>query len=141
MNKKKALSEEKEQSVKLLTTAKEGILAVLAANLGQPMSNADVLNRLQEADKAVGRKKTSLGTFYPTAKKLEKQGFIKGEWGKEVAPGAKERLIQITGTGLEVFNKSRQYRDLLEKPPATAEEKGRSIPGLGLSIETGGGAA
>lgn len=142
MPKKKTTSSQNEKRpVVLLPSTKEGVLAVLASNLSAPMSNTEVLNRLQKADEAVGRKKTSLGTFYPTVKRLENEGLIKGSWGEEVAPGAKQRFLAITGAGLEVFNLSRQYRAVLEEDTSTDKEKSRSMPGLTFSADAEGGTA
>ena len=141
VTKKKKGSSQEAKSVVLLPSAKEGVLSILAARMGEEMSNVEVLTKLQQADEAVGRKKTSLGTFYPTVKRLENEGLIKGSWGDEVVPGARKRYLRITGTGLDAFNLSRQYRSILEGDQPIEDKDGESIPGLAISTGWQGGVA
>lgn len=98
-----------------LSPKKEAILTVLYRFGVKGIYNLHLLDAIQQADESIGRKKTSLGTFYPTIKRLEEDGLIEGFWDdKELAPGVKRRYLRITGVGTKVLISNRQYRSILE---------------------------
>lgn len=90
---------------------KEAVLTVLYRFGDKGLYNLHVLDEIQKADESTGRKKMSLGTFYPTVKRLEEDGLIEGFWDdKEIAPGVRRRFLRITGAGLKALLNDREYR-------------------------------
>jgi PadR family transcriptional regulator, regulatory protein PadR len=102
------------ESVAAPSPKKEEILTVLYRYGTAGIYNLHLLDEIQAADKAVGRKQTSLGTFYPTVKRLEEEGLIEGFWDdQEIAPGVKRRYLKITGSGVTTLIAGRKHRAIL----------------------------
>lgn len=123
-----------------LSPIKESILTVLYRYGHKGIYNLHVLDEMQKADEFFGRKKTSLGTFYPTVKRLEDDdGFVEGFWdSEEIKPGVRRRYLRITGTGVKALIDSREYRAMLEGKE-NIEDPRVPIPGLANSSACEGG--
>ena len=124
-----------------LSPKKEAILTVLYRYGDEGTYNLHLLDAIQRADVAVGRKKTTVGTFYPTVKRLEEiDGFIEGFWGKDnVAPEVKRRYLRITQAGIDALISSRQYRLILAGESPDRDVSPLPEPGLGgLAAQKGG---
>jgi PadR family transcriptional regulator, regulatory protein PadR len=114
-----------------LSPMKESLLTVLYRHGQEGIYNLDLLNNIQEADKAIGRKAMALGTFYPTVKRLEEDGLVSGFWGeKEIAPGVKRRYLRITGAGVRALTENRRYRAILSGESSGLGDQPISLPGL-----------
>ena len=124
-----------------LSPIKESILTVLYKHGDAGIYNLHVLDEMRKADEIFGRKKTSLGTFYPTVKRLESDdGFVEGFWdNKEIKPGVKRRYLRITGAGVKALLESRQYRSVLEGNTGATEDLGVPAPGLAHGSITAAG--
>jgi PadR family transcriptional regulator, regulatory protein PadR len=121
-----------------LSPMKESLLTVLYRYGPEGIYNLDLLNEIQAADKKIGRKAMSLGTFYPTVKRLEEDGLISGFWGEqEIAPGVKRRYLRITGSGVRALTVNRQYRAILDGSASGLEDL--PVPGLHLQLNNWGG--
>ena len=128
-------SKESNKGSTSLSPIKESILTVLYRFGDSGLYNLHVLDEMQKADETFGRKKTSLGTFYPTVKRLEdKDGFIEGFWdSEEIKPGVKRRFLRITGAGVKALLENRQYRAALEGDERI-EDLAIPSPGLAYSV-------
>lgn len=118
--------------VKSITPVEEIILTVLYTYLNGGLYNLHVLDKINEANRQVGKKEVSPGTFYPTVKRLESDGLIEGFWKEEVIPGVRRRYLKITPSGIRTFVASYQYRDLLSEGNLRKGEEGLLQPGLGF---------
>ncbi|MEL6555361.1 MAG: PadR family transcriptional regulator, partial [Cyanobacteria bacterium J06621_11] len=104
------------------------------------MYNLHVLDAIQNADKDFGRKVMSLGTFYPTVKRLEADGFIEGFWDDtEIKPGVKRRYLKITGAGIKALVEGRQYLSVLAKNNCQKDNPSVPAPELGFHTLFKGG--
>ncbi|MDZ8069038.1 MAG: helix-turn-helix transcriptional regulator [Nostoc sp. DedQUE08] len=116
--------------VKSITPTEESILTVLYAYLDMGLYNLHVLDKINQANKRVGKREVSPGTFYPTVKRLEADGLIEGFWKEEVLPGVRRRYLKISAFGVKALTASRQYRDLLSEGKFGEGEEGLLEPGL-----------
>jgi PadR family transcriptional regulator, regulatory protein PadR len=114
-----------------LSPMKESLLIALYPHGHEGIYNLDLLNNIQLADKTIGRKAMSLGTFYPTVKRLEADGLISGFWDEqEIAPGVKRRYLRITGAGVRALTINRQYREILSGFSPGLDDQSVPSPGL-----------
>jgi PadR family transcriptional regulator, regulatory protein PadR len=123
-----------------LSPKKESLLMVLYRHGQSGVYNLDLLNEIQAADVAVGRKAMALGTFYPTVKRLEEDGLISGFWEeREIVPGVRRRYLRITGSGVKALTTDRQYRAILSGESSDSRAFPVPVSGLPSQLVNEGG--
>lgn len=71
-------------------------LAILALLKQEPLHGYEIAKRIEE--QTAGVLKFDMASLYPMLYRLEKQGWIKGQW-EELANGRKRRCYRLTPAG------------------------------------------
>lgn len=114
-----------------LSLLQQSILTVLVRK-AEGLYGLHILDALNEARAQVARSEVSVGSFYPTMKRMETDGLVKGFWGEEASEGARRRYYHITSQGREALQRNRTYLASLEgREQHESGIPGSAIPGLG----------
>lgn len=95
-----------------LSSLEEDLLTVL---LGQELYGLQISEAISEA--SLGARNISVGSLYPTLRRLEEKGFVTSRWdtndsGNERG-GARRRYYRISPEGSKVLSENRTIRDNL----------------------------
>lgn len=99
-----------------MNTEKAGLLQgtldmlILQALQREPMHGFGLAQRLKQMSVDVFR--VEMGSLYPALVRLEKQGWIKGEWGTTDA-NRKARYYSLTGAGRKQLEEEKTHWALL----------------------------
>lgn len=108
----------KERPNYVLSSLEEDILTVLTV---QPAYGLEISKAIETASN--GSRKISVGSLYPSLRRLEQKGFVTSYWdtneeGAERS-GARRRYYKISSTGSSVLLENRTIREnLLQWQPA-----------------------
>ena len=94
-----------------LTTLEEELLSLLT---GRELYSVQIERAFEEV---MGRKR-NFGSFYPTLRKLEKQGLLSARWGEETPEergGPRRRYYTVTGLGAQALKEAAQNRQRLRQ--------------------------
>jgi PadR family transcriptional regulator, regulatory protein PadR len=98
-----------EMSALYLTTLEEELLSLL---IGRELYSVEIERAFREV---LGRKR-NFGSFYPTLRKLEKQGFLEARWGDEEPAdrgGPRRRYYKTSGLGEDALKEAENNRQRL----------------------------
>ncbi|MEM1256556.1 MAG: PadR family transcriptional regulator [Cyanobacteria bacterium P01_H01_bin.21] len=98
----------------ILSALEEDLLTVIRCHPSGTYG-LEILDKVNEANKKVGRRKIRVGSLYPALKRMEQQGLIKGQWGEDDEPtgGARRRYYSITAIGDKALYNTWFYRQEL----------------------------
>ena len=94
-----------------LTTLEQELLSLLS---GRELYSVQIERAFKEV---LGRKR-NFGSFYPTLRKLEKQGLLSAQWGDEAPEdrgGPRRRYYTVTGLGAQALSEAELRRQRLRK--------------------------
>jgi DNA-binding PadR family transcriptional regulator len=113
-----------------LSLLQQSILTILVRH-PDGLYGLHILDHLNEVRAQVARSEVSVGSFYPTIKRMEADDLVKGYWGEEAAEGARRRYYQITSQGRAALQRNRSYLAHLEGRELDKEIiPGVPVPGL-----------
>jgi DNA-binding PadR family transcriptional regulator len=119
---------------------KEGVIVLSALELdlltvlmGKELYGLELLERINEARSKVRMNKLGIGSLYPTLKRMEEAGLIKGEFREPVAgeDSPRRKYYQLLLEGEIAISRTDTYRKLL-----TAQKDKKYIHEGNLSPET-----
>lgn len=102
-----------------VTTLEQELLSLLS---GRELYSVQI----ERAFKDVLGRKRNFGSFYPTLRKLEKQGLLSAQWGEETSEergGPRRRYYTVTGLGAQALREA-DLRRLRLKQWVLASEGG-----------------
>jgi PadR family transcriptional regulator, regulatory protein PadR len=112
---------------------------ILTLSLGQRIYGLDILERLNQARQKQGINGLGVGSLYPTLKRMETAGLIKGEWGEEVAVSTRRRYYRVTAEGEIAISRTQAYRRLLaERSNGQSAPEGQTANGFWSDWVAGG---
>lgn len=116
------MAKKSEKGVIVLSALEEDMLTVLQS---QELYGLELLEQINQARRKQKISELSIGSLYPTLKRMEEAGLIKGEWREPVAgeDSPRRKYYQILGEGEIAISRTQAYRKLLAK-----REKKQSIP-------------
>ena len=102
----------------IVLSALEEDLLTLIQHHTDGMYGLEVLNRLNEANQQVKRRKIGIVSLYPALKRMEQQGLLLGKWGEEgsTSGGARRRYYCVTGLGHQALTATWRYRQAIGAP-------------------------
>jgi PadR family transcriptional regulator PadR len=111
----------------VLSALEEDLLTALLGHT-QGIYGLDLLNRINVANKKLGRRKIGVGSLYPALKRMEQQGLITGRWGDEDKPGeesggARRRYYTISADGERALETTWLYRQQLRDAYQVSSEQ------------------
>jgi PadR family transcriptional regulator, regulatory protein PadR len=87
---------------------------ILAALLGRQLYGLQIAQAIEAASQK--KRTVSVGSLYPTLRRLEKKGFVSSSWDDNTERGgARRRYYRITGKGAAILTESITIRDNLMK--------------------------
>ncbi|MHC5746586.1 MAG: PadR family transcriptional regulator, partial [Nostoc sp.] len=96
------MAKKKDNGNFVLSAMEQDLLSIL---LGQQQGvyGLEILKRMNTASKKFGRSEITIGSLYPTLKRMEEQGLITGRWGESIpgeeSGGARRRYYSISADG------------------------------------------
>jgi DNA-binding PadR family transcriptional regulator len=119
LQRKLSMAKKDDSGAIVLSALEEDILTVVLPH-AQGVYGLDILNRINAANKKIGRRTIGVGSLYPALKRMEQQGLIAGRWGDEAiedeeSGGARRRYYSISAQGKKALQDTRNYREQLEQ--------------------------
>ena len=101
-----------EKGVIVLSALEQDLLTVL---MKEELYGLELLERINDARSKVGMNKLSIGSLYPTLKRMEKAKLIEGEFREPVAGenSPRRKYYRLLGEGETAISRTEAYRNLL----------------------------
>lgn len=108
----------KEKDGRILLSALEmDVLTLLSG--GEDLYGLELMQRLNQGRREYELPEVGFGSFYPTLKRLEKNGLVKSHWGDDddkTSGGARRKYYKILGLGSSTLVSNQQYHAWIAGP-------------------------
>jgi hypothetical protein len=111
----------------ILSALEEDLVTALLSE--KELYGLAILGKINQARRKQQMPELSIGSLYPTLKRLSEAGLIKGEWRETVADGnsPRRKYYSLLMEGQIAIERTQNYRNLLAKQKDYIDEKERVL--------------